>query len=51
MDSLENTNLSLIINSCIENLLSKGKLVNAWGLGGLSKANSKPGLSLFLTIR
>ena len=50
MYSIENTNLSLVINTCIENLLSKGKLVNAWGLGGLFKANSKPKLPSHLII-
>ena len=33
------------------NALCKGKLVNAWGLGGLCKAHSNPGAHLSLSIR
>ena len=31
--------------------LCKGKLVNAWGLGGLCNAHSRPGAHLSLSIR
>ena len=33
------------------NPLCNGKLVNAWGLGGLCKAHSNPGAHLSLSIR
>ena len=51
-NSLETANKAL--TAAIEDsvvLLCNGKLVNAWGLGGLLNAHSKPGAVLSLSIR